>query len=78
MFPNKTEARTITPKFVIAGGDKNEDSFRPDAQVQVFYAQIWYKLILQPIKLSIAAIGIGSKMKGTQQNPGFHVISGSM
>ncbi len=37
--PNKTEARTITAKFVIAGGDKNGDSFRPDAQVQVFYAQ---------------------------------------
>ncbi len=24
---------------MIAGGDKNGDSFRPDAQVQVFYAQ---------------------------------------
>ena len=74
--PNKTEARTITAKFVIAGGDKNGDSFRPDAQVQVFYAQTG---TIDPTTNKVVYRGDWQwdQNEGDTANPGFHVISGS-
>ncbi len=74
--PNKTEARTITAKFVIAGGDKNGDSFRPDAQVQVFYAQTG---TIDPATNKVVYSGNWQwdQNEGDTANPGFHVISGS-
>ncbi|MCC4325106.1 BspA family leucine-rich repeat surface protein [Limosilactobacillus reuteri] len=74
--PNKTEARTITAKFVIAGGDKNGDSFRPDAQVQVFYAQTG---TIDPTTNKVVYSGNWQwdQNEGDTANPGFHVISGS-
>ena len=38
-IPVKQQARTVTAKYVIAGGDKNGQQFAPDSQIQVFYAQ---------------------------------------
>lgn len=72
--PNKTEARTITAKFVYAGGDKNGQSVAPDAQIQVFYKQAG------TINASTNKVVYGDwtwdKTVGDENNLGFHVISG--
>ena len=72
--PNKTEARTITAKFVYAGGDKNGQSVAPDAQIQVFFKQVG------TINASTNKVVYGGwtwdKTVGDENNLGFHVISG--
>ena len=72
--PNKTEARTITAKFVYAGGDKNGQSVAPDAQIQVFFKQAG------TINASTNKVVYGGwtwdKTVGDENNLGFHVISG--
>ncbi|WP_304682997.1 MBG domain-containing protein [uncultured Limosilactobacillus sp.] len=72
--PNKTEARTITAKFVYAGGDKNGQSVAPDAQIQVFFKQAG------TINASINKVVYGDwtwdKTVGDEDHLGFHVISG--
>lgn len=72
--PNKTEARTITAKFVYAGGDKNGQSVAPDAQIQVFFKQVG------TINASTNKVVYGgwtwNKTVGDENNLGFHVISG--
>ncbi|RMX28125.1 MBG domain-containing protein [Limosilactobacillus reuteri] len=72
--PNKTEARTITAKFVYAGGDKNGQSVAPDAQIQVFFKQAG------TINASTNKVVYGDwtwdKTVGDEDNLGFHVISG--
>ena len=72
--PNKTEARTITAKFVYAGGDKNGQSVAPDAQIQVFFKQAG------TISASTNKVVYGGwtwdKTVGDENNLGFHVISG--
>ncbi|MQB62925.1 YSIRK signal domain/LPXTG anchor domain surface protein [Lactobacillus reuteri] len=72
--PNKTEARTITAKFVYAGGDKNGQSVAPDAQIQVFFKQAG------TINTSTNKVVYGDwtwdKTVGDENNLGFHVISG--
>ncbi|MRG62572.1 BspA family leucine-rich repeat surface protein [Lactobacillus reuteri] len=72
--PNKTEARTITAKFTIAGGDKNGQSVAPDAQIQVFFKQAG------TINASINKVVYGDwtwdKTVGDEDHLGFHVISG--
>ena len=72
--PNKTEARTITAKFVYAGGDKNGQSVAPDAQIQVFYKQAG------TINASTNKVVYGGwtwdNTVGDENNLGFHVISG--
>ena len=72
--PNKTEARTITAKFVYAGGDKNGQSVAPDAQIQVFFKQAG------TINVSTNKVVYGDwtwdKTVGDEDNLGFHVISG--
>ena len=72
--PNKTEARTITAKFVYAGGDKNGQSVAPDAQVQVFFKQAG------TINASTNKVVYGGwtwdKTVGDENNLGLHVISG--
>ena len=72
--PNKTEARTITAKFTIAGGDKNGQSVVPDAQIQVFFKQAG------TINASINKVVYGDwtwdKTVGDEDHLGFHVISG--
>lgn len=73
--PNKTEARTITAKFVYAGGDKNGQSVAPDAQIQVFFKQAG------TINASTNKVVYGDwtwdKTVGDEDNLGFHVISGN-
>ncbi|MCH5357891.1 MBG domain-containing protein [Limosilactobacillus reuteri] len=73
--PNKTEARTITAKFVYAGGDKNGQSVAPDAQIQVFFKQAG------TINASTNKVVYGDwtwdKTVGNEDNLGFHVISGN-
>ena len=72
--PNKTEARTITAKFVYAGGDKNGQSVAPDAQIQVFYKQAG------TINASTNKVVYGGwtwdNTVGDENNLGLHVISG--
>ena len=72
--PNKTEARTITAKFTIAGGDKNGQSVAPDAQIQVFFKQAG------TINVSTNKVVYGDwtwdKTVGDEDHLGFHVISG--
>lgn len=72
--PNKTEARTITAKFVYAGGDKNGQSVAPDAQIQVFFKQAG------TIDASTNKVVYGdwtwNKTVGDENNLGLHVISG--
>ena len=72
--PNKTEARTITAKFVYAGGDKNGQSVAPDAQIQVFFKQAG------TINASTNKVVYGGwtwdKTVGDENNLGLHVISG--
>ena len=72
--PNKTEARTITAKFVYAGGDKNGQSVAPDAQIQVFFKQAG------TINASTNKVVYGGwtwdKTVGDEDSLGFHVISG--
>ena len=72
--PNKTEARTITAKFVYAGGDKNGQSVAPDAQIRVFFKQAG------TINASTNKVVYGGwtwdKTVGDENNLGFHVISG--
>lgn len=72
--PNKTEARTITAKFVYAGGDKNGQSVAPDAQIQVFFKQVG------TINASTNKVVYGGwtwdKTVGDEDSLGFHVISG--
>lgn len=73
--PNKTEARTITAKFVYAGGDKNGQSVAPDAQIQVFFKQAG------TINASTNKVVYGDwtwdKTVGDEDNLGFRVISGN-
>ncbi|CCI81387.1 MBG domain-containing protein [Lactobacillus hominis] len=70
--PNKTEARTITAKFVYAGGDKNGQSVAPDAQIQVFFKQAG------TINASTNKVVYGDwTWDKTEDNLGFHVISGN-
>ncbi|KEK15136.1 hypothetical protein LR3_03865 [Limosilactobacillus reuteri] len=73
--PNKTEARTITAKFTIAGGDKNGQSVAPDAQIQVFFKQAG------TINVSTNKVVYGDwtwdKTVGDEDHLGFHVISGN-
>lgn len=73
--PNKTEARTITAKFVYAGGDKNGQSVAPDARIQVFFKQAG------TINASTNKVVYGDwtwdKTVGDEDNLGFHVISGN-
>ncbi|MCT3341498.1 BspA family leucine-rich repeat surface protein, partial [Lactobacillus johnsonii] len=70
--PNKTEARTITAKFVYAGGDKNGQSVAPDAQIQVFFKQAG------TINASTDKVVYGDwTWDKTEDNSGFHVISGN-
>ena len=73
-IPNKTEARTITAKFVYAGGDKNGQSVAPDAQIQVFFKQAG------TINASTNKVVYGGwtwdKTVGDEDSLGFHVISG--
>ena len=73
--PNKTEARTITAKFVYACGDKNGQSVAPDAQIQVFFKQAG------TINASTNKVVYGDwtwdKTVGDEDNLGFHVISGN-
>ncbi|MGI1802251.1 MBG domain-containing protein [Limosilactobacillus reuteri] len=73
--PNKTEARTITAKFVYAGGDKNGQSVAPDAQIQVFFKQAG------TINASTNKVVYGDwtwdKTVGNEDNLGFNVISGN-
>ncbi|MDK6296177.1 hypothetical protein QP103_07430, partial [Gardnerella swidsinskii] len=38
-IPNEQQARTITSKYVIAGGNKNGQEFAPDSQIQIFYGR---------------------------------------
>ncbi|WP_270253422.1 MBG domain-containing protein, partial [Lactobacillus johnsonii] len=72
--PNKTEARTITAKFVYAGGDKNGQSVASDAQIQVFFKQAG------TINASTNKVVYGDwtwdKTVGDEDSLGFHVISG--
>ncbi|KEK16338.1 LPXTG-motif cell wall anchor domain protein [Limosilactobacillus reuteri] len=73
--PNKTEARTITAKFTIAGGDKNGQSVAPDAQIQVFFKQAG------TINVSTNKVVYGDwtwdKTVGDEDHLCFHVISGN-
>lgn len=70
--PNKTEVRTITAKFVYAGGDKNGQSVAPDAQIQVFFKQAG------TINASTNKVVYGDwTWDKTEDNLGFHVISGN-
>ncbi|KRM34448.1 hypothetical protein FC44_GL001159 [Lactobacillus intestinalis DSM 6629] len=70
--PNKTAARTITAKFVYAGGDKNGQSVAPDAQIQVFFKQAG------TINASTNKVVYGDwTWDKTEDNLGFHVISGN-
>lgn len=74
--PNKTETRTVTAKFMIAGGDKDGQSFAPDAQIQVFYDQTG---TIDPTTDKVVYSGNWQwdKSKGDTANLGFHVISGN-
>ncbi|MBB1128210.1 MBG domain-containing protein [Limosilactobacillus balticus] len=74
--PNKTETRTVTAKFMIAGGDKDGQSFAPDAQIQVFYDQTG---TIDPTTNKVVYSGKWQwdKSKGDTANLGFHVISGN-
>lgn len=74
--PNKTETRTVTAKFTIAGGDKDGQSFAPDAQIQVFYDQTG---TIDPTTNKVVYSGKWQwdKSKGDTANLGFHVISGN-
>ena len=73
--PNKTEARTITAKFVYAGGDKNGQSVAPDAQIQVFFKQAGTINALTN-KVVYGDYWTWDKTVGDENNLGFHVISG--
>lgn len=72
--PNKTEARTITAKFVYAGGDKNGQSVAPNAQIQVFFKQAG---TINALTNKVVYGGwTWDKTVGDENNLGFHVISG--
>lgn len=74
-IPVKQQARTVTAKYVIAGGDKNGQQFAPDSQIQVFYAQTG------SLNVANNTITYGNwqwdQTAGDSTTPGFKVISGS-
>lgn len=74
-IPVKQQARTVTAKYVIAGGDKNGHQFAPDSQIQVFYAQTG------SLNVANNTITYGNwqwdQTAGDSTTPGFKVISGS-
>lgn len=74
-IPNEQQARTITAKYVIAGGDKNGQEFAPDSQIQIFYDRIG------SLNVANNKITYGDwqwdNTAGDKATPGFHVISGS-
>ena len=74
-IPNEQQARTITSKYVIAGGNKNGQEFAPDSQIQIFYGRTG------TLNVANNKITYGNwqwdSTAGDQDTPGFHVISGS-
>ena len=74
--PNKTEARTITAKFQIVGGDRDGQAFAPDSKIQVFYDKTG---TLDPTTNKIVYDNNWQwdTSAGDKANPGFHIISGS-
>lgn len=74
-IPVKQQARTVTAKYVIAGGDKNGQQFAPDSQIQVFYAQTG------SLNVANNTITYGNwqwdQTAGDSTTPGFKVIYGS-
>lgn len=74
-IPVKQQARTVTAKYVIAGGDKNGQQFAPDSQIQVFYAQTG------SLNVANNTITYGNwqwdQTAGDSTTPGFKVISDS-
>ena len=74
-IPVKQQARTVTAKYVIAGGDKNDQQFAPNSQIQVFYAQTG------SLNVANNTITYGNwqwdQTAGDSTTPGFKVISGS-
>lgn len=74
-IPVKQQARTVTAKYVIAGGDENGQQFAPDSQVQVFYDQTG------SLNVKNNTITYGDwqwdQTAGDSTTPGFKVISGS-
>ena len=73
--PNEQQARTITSKYVIAGGNKNGQQFAPDSQIQIFYDRTG------TLNVANNTITYGNwqwdNTAGDRATPGFHVISGS-
>ena len=73
--PNEQQARTITSKYVIAGGNKNGQQFAPDSQIQIFYDRTG------TLNVANNTITCGNwqwdNTAGDRATPGFHVISGS-
>ena len=74
-IPNEQQARTITAKYVIAGGNNNGQKFAPDSQIQIFYGRTG------TLNVANNKITYGNwqwdNTAGDQDTPGFHVISGS-
>lgn len=74
-IPVQTEARTITAKFIIAGGDKDGQDFAPASQVQIFYNRIG------SLNIDNNIITYGNwqwdNAAGNSNTPGFKVLSGS-
>ena len=74
-IPNEQQARTITSKYVIAGGNKNGQQFAPDSQIQIFYDRTG------TLNVANNTITYGNwqwdNTAGDRATPGFHVISGS-
>ena len=74
-IPNEQQARTITAKYVIAGGNNNGQKFAPDSQIQIFYDRIG------SLNVANNKITYGDwqwdNTAGDKATPGFHVISGS-
>ena len=74
-IPIQSEARTITAKFIIAGGDKDGQDFAPASQVQIFYNRTG------SLNIDDNTITYGNwqwdNAAGNSTTPGFKVLSGS-
>lgn len=73
--PEQTEARTVTTKFVYAGGDKDGQKVASDTQIQVYFKRTG------TINTATNKVTYGSwtwdKSAGDTDHPGFHIISGN-